>query len=169
MRIVRVLCALTALLGGILILGTVPDVAGAAGVQLIHNGGFETPLVPKGGYVVYPTGTTVGSWKVVGAPGNVGIVSTSYSSYGVTFDAHRSQQYLDLTGLSNTKTGVSQTVPTIVGKTYTLGFFSGNMYTPYGAYGTTSTINVYVGLTGKFSLPSTLSKTDRSRLGSITA
>ena len=146
MRIARLFGAICALLGGVLIVGGTADVAGAARVQLIQDSGFETPLVPKGGFATYAVGSTVGSWKVIGASGNVGIVSSSYRGDGITFDAHRSQQYMDLTGLSNTKTGISQIVHTVVGRTFTLGFYSGNTYDPRGAFGTTSTINVYVGL-----------------------
>lgn len=73
------------------------------------------------------------------------VVSTSYAGDGLTFDAKQGVQYLDLTGdESNSATGVAQTVSTVIGKTYTLGFSVGNFYDPDGLFGTTSTVDVSV-------------------------
>jgi hypothetical protein len=63
---------------------------------------------------------------------------------GFTFEAEDGQQSLDLTGTSNTPTGVSQTVPTSVGAEYQLAFWVGNVVDPNGIFGVTSTIEVQI-------------------------
>ena len=44
-----------------------------AATNLIRDGSFEKPKVPKGSYKTYNTGTTFGPWKVVRAPGDVAL------------------------------------------------------------------------------------------------
>jgi hypothetical protein len=51
---------------------------------------------------------------------------------------------MDLTGTSNTATGVEQTVTTTPGTYYTLSFWVGNIVNPGGIFGTTSTVNVLI-------------------------
>jgi Protein of unknown function (DUF642) len=114
------------------------------GANLIKNGGFEKPVVPIGGYFLFTNGQTFNNWTVVGAPGNVGVVSGQYASAGFFFPAKAGKQWMDLTGVSNTATGIAQTVKTIPGAAYTLTFFVGNTYDPNGPWGTTSTVNVLV-------------------------
>ncbi|HLY17145.1 MAG TPA: DUF642 domain-containing protein [Bryobacteraceae bacterium] len=116
----------------------------AYGAKLIRNGGFEKPAVSAGSYQVYSEGETFTAWKVVGAAGNVAIVSGTFEQDGFTFPAVAGSQWLDLTGNSNTVTGVQQTVPTTAGTAYTLTFYVGNIYDPGGIFGTTSTVNVLV-------------------------
>ena len=105
--------------------------------NLIENGGFETPVVDR--YQLFKTGESFAGWKVIGAPGNVAPVSGQYTYGDFTFPAQEGQQFLDLTGLSNTATGVSQTVATEPGKTYAL---VGTIYNPGGMWGVSSTVIV---------------------------
>jgi hypothetical protein len=80
----------------------------------------------------------------VGATGNVAIASGAFEQGGFTFPAAGGSQWLDLTGNSNTATGVAQTVATTVGTAYTLTFYIGNVDDPGGVWGTTSKVNVFV-------------------------
>jgi hypothetical protein len=116
----------------------------AYGANLVRNGSFETPVAVTGSYLVFSTGDTFTGWKVVGATGNVGIVSGTFQQDGFTFPAAKGSQWLDLTGVSNTATGVQQTVATTAGTAYTLTFYIGNVDDPGGIFGTTSTVNVVV-------------------------
>ena len=108
----------------------------------IVNGSFETPLVPAGSFTLFVPGNTFSGWTVVGATGHVAIVSNTFVSGGVTFPAQSGAQWLDLTGLSNTATGVEQTFATTPGTAYDLSFWVGNVINPGGIYGTTSTVNL---------------------------
>jgi hypothetical protein len=117
------------------------SVANAA--NLIKDGGFEKPPTPVGTYILYGTGQKIGPWTVVSAAGNVGTVSTTFMQNGFTFDAKSGKAWLDLTGSSNTATGVAQTVLTTPGTSYTLTFWVGNVYDPSGGFGPTTTVNVY--------------------------
>jgi hypothetical protein len=91
-----------------------------------------------------PEGTTFPGWRVVGANGDVAVMSGAFVQDGYTFDADRSSQWLDLTGISDSATGVSQAIPTIDGATYELRFAIGNAYDPGGIMGVTSTIAVLI-------------------------
>ncbi|MGH9407559.1 MAG: DUF642 domain-containing protein [Terriglobia bacterium] len=110
---------------------------------MITNGSFETPVAPVGGFTNFITGSTaITGWTVVGP--EVSVVSTSYTSFGLTFDAEDGNQWLDLTGdVSNAVEGVEQIVATTPGTTYDLSYFIGNVVLPPG-YGTTSTVKVLV-------------------------
>jgi hypothetical protein len=110
----------------------------------IGNGSFETPPLPVGGVQFFGNGATIGPWTVVGAPGNVGTVANGFSFGGVTFNAQDGNQFLDLTGSSNSNTGVEQTVTTLPGATYNLSFYVGNVNDPAAGLGTTSTVQVFV-------------------------
>jgi hypothetical protein len=114
---------------------------GFAGTNLIKDQSFEKPVVPSGGFLVFSTGQTFSKWSVVGA-GNIGIVSGTFSQNGYTFPAGCGKQWVDLTGLSQSATGVAQTVHTVSGKMYTLRFSIGNVVDPIGIFGTTSTVHV---------------------------
>ena len=124
------------------LLGVSP--AGATTANLIKNGSFEKPVVGPGSYQVFSTGQTFKHWTVIGASGDVGIVSGTFTQSGFSFPAEKGKQWLDLTGLSNTPTGVQETVTTVAGASYTLTFWIGNVYDPGGIFGTTSTVNVLV-------------------------
>jgi hypothetical protein len=117
----------------------------SARAALLTNGSFETPVVPAGSFQLFFTGGSFTGWSVVGATGNVGIVSGTFTQNGISFPAEDGSQWLDLTGLnSNSATGVQQTVATTPGTTYDLSFFVGNVVNPGGIFGTTSTVRVLV-------------------------
>lgn len=119
--------------------------AASATTNLIKNGSFETPVVPVGSFENFATGQTFTGWRVVGAAGDVSIVSGQYQSGGITFNAKAGAQWMDLTGdASNTKTGVAQTFATTSGTSYHLTFRVGNVYDPGGIFGARSTVKVYV-------------------------
>jgi hypothetical protein len=141
-RIIRTTCTglLLCLLG-----------SAAHGATLIRNGSFELPVVPAGGYETFSPGQAFPGWSVVGAPGDVGVVSGTFTQNGFDFPARAGRQWLDLTGLSQTATGVAQTVRTTPGAAYTLVFFVGNLVNPTGIFGVSSTVNVLVNGTQVFS------------------
>jgi hypothetical protein len=124
---------------------------GAFGANLIQNGSFERPLVPAGGFTNFDTGTSsLRGWEVVGATGNVSIVSTTHLEDGFTWPAAVGQQWLDLTGDgSNSATGVQQTVATVAGTAYILTFYVGNAV---GNGSVSSTLNVFVNGTQTFAV-----------------
>jgi hypothetical protein len=111
--------------------------------NLVINGNFSAPLVGVGSYTLISTGKSFAGWRVVGVPGNVGVVSGSFQN-AFTFDADGGAQWLDLTGGSNTETGVTQNVPTSAGTRYTLQFSVGNVFDPGGNFGVRSTVAVSV-------------------------
>jgi hypothetical protein len=117
----------------------------AQGANLIKNGGFEKPLAPAGNYTCFKTGQTFVNWTVVGATGNVCVVSGTYTANGFTVEPEAGAQSIDLTGAgSNMATGVSQNVATTPGAAYQLTFWVGNVVDPSGLDGATSTVNVLV-------------------------
>ena len=83
-------------------------------------------------------------WHVAGAAGSVAVISGQFTFDGFTFDAKSGAQWLDLTGMSNTATGVARTVPTTAGTTYHLTFWVGNIYDPQSPLGVSSTVKVFV-------------------------
>jgi hypothetical protein len=111
-------------------------------VDLVANGGFEQPVVPTGRYQLFASGQAFPGWQVMGARGNVAPISGAYRNAGTTFNAHGGSQWLDLTGLSRTATGVEQTVRTRPGARYELRFFVGNVVAR--GFGTTSAVEVLV-------------------------
>jgi hypothetical protein len=119
-----------------------------AGVDAAHNlikyGGFESPVVPAGSFQDFSMGQTFSRWTVVGASGNVAIVSGTFMQNGFSFPARSGKQWLDLTGTSQTATGVQQNVNTTPATNYRLSFWVGNVCDPGGIFGTTSTVNVVV-------------------------
>lgn len=116
----------------------------AKAATIVKDGGFETPVVPVGNLNRYSNGQTIGPWTVVGASGNVDLISSTFVYEGVTFTAHSGQQWLDLTGASQTATGVVQTLHTKAGSSYTLTFYVGTVYDPNGQLGIASTVQVLI-------------------------
>jgi hypothetical protein len=117
----------------------------SATANLTKNGGFEVPVVPAGGFTLFSTGQAFSGWRVVGAKGNVAVISGKYQGDGITFNAEAGKQWMDLTGLeSNIATGVAQSFATTRGTEYHLTFWVGNIYNPGGAFGISSTIKIYV-------------------------
>jgi hypothetical protein len=103
--------------------------------NLIVDGGFESPVLLSGTLKTFYPGTAVRSWLIIGSGcANVALVSTTYSENRITFSAQAGNQSLDLTGAisgnSGCPTGVQQGVRTIVGHTYRLTFWVGNIYDP---------------------------------------
>jgi hypothetical protein len=109
----------------------------------ITNGGFEMPVTTAGTATNFATGSTdIPGWTVVGAQGNLAILSDPFSYAGYAFPAHGGSQSLDLTGYSNTVTGVAQTFATVSGSAYDVSFWVGNVCSTTANVGTTSTVNV---------------------------
>ncbi|HWW09742.1 MAG TPA: FGLLP motif-containing membrane protein [Candidatus Acidoferrales bacterium] len=117
--------------------------AALAAPELINNGGFDEPIVATGGFELFAVGQGIGGWRVVRAPGNVGVVSGDFTSNGFRFPAASGRQWLDLTGSSNTRTGVAQSVSTTPGTQYQLSFAVGNVYDPGGIFGVSSTVEAF--------------------------
>lgn len=136
--------ALRGLIGavGVAVLGLSGPVA--ASTNLVINGDFSLPVVGAGSDVFVGVGQSIPGWRVVGAPGNIAIMSGTFSQNGFTFDADGTSQWLDLTGISNSQTGVEQTVDTVAGAHYALRFATGNVYNPGGIFATKSTVAVLV-------------------------
>ena len=116
------------------------NIATTSSGNIVTNGGFELPVVATSSYQLFPVGQHFSGWRVVGAPGNVAVISGAFQQSGLTFLAKAGKQWLDLTGVSNTKTGVAQTVRTVRGSNYRLTFSVGNVYDPGGIFGVTSTV-----------------------------
>jgi uncharacterized protein (TIGR03437 family) len=119
--------------------------AGVAQANLLVNGSFESPVVPIGGGLIYPIGSTgITGWTVVGLSGfEVEVFSGSLTLSGFNFPAEDGNQWLDLTGAhSNNIEGVSQSVSTVLGKTYTLTFWVGNV--SGGALGVFSSVGLKI-------------------------
>jgi hypothetical protein len=117
----------------------------AHATNLIKDGGFESPVVAPGGFDDFSTGQSFSRWTVVGATGDVAVVSGSFTQNGITFPAKAGGQWLDLTGyLSDNATGVQQVVGTTIGQKYLLKFSVGNVVDPNNVFGSTSTVDVFV-------------------------
>ena len=107
--------------------------------------------MPKSGtFLLVDTGERYGTWRVVGASGNVAWVSGAYQHQGFQFLAQgtgtdpTAHAWVNLAGISQSATGIAHApVPTTVGADYTLTFYVGNIHDPAGVYGTSSTVNVY--------------------------
>lgn len=95
---------------------------------LITNGSFEfISLDPSTLSSDVAGSTNITGWDVVG-PGEVSVASSPLFFDGITFNAQDGNQWLDLTGLFDTglTTGVTQSIPTIIGQAYNLQFYVGS-------------------------------------------
>lgn len=93
---------------------------------LLPDGGFETPIVPAGGFTDFAGGSVIGGvWTVTGH--DVLVINQTYAEGPLVFNAHNGAQALDITGAGNTgfADGVSQAVTTGSGA-YQLTFWVGN-------------------------------------------
>ena len=74
------------------------------------------------------------------------MVSGAYVDHGIIADAEDGHQWLDLTGsgVSTGTMGVTQTVSTVAGMTYSLTFWVGNAFKPGGDLGTISTVGLKI-------------------------
>ena len=144
-RLVAWLCRSAALVG---ILSCGVGMSGSAFANLITDGSFEeptTPPVPPGGFISVPTGHSFNGWDVVGV-GSVSPDSGLLVIGAFNWPAEDGNFWVDMTGNgSNSATGIQQTVATDVGTAYDLSFWVGNQFNPGGPWGTTSTIEVFVG------------------------
>jgi hypothetical protein len=133
----------------------------AFGSQLLLNPGFETPVVDSSDTcngspafcLAFNAGDNIGGWTVVQGPGSaatlgiVDILGANYTENGgsLRFDPAEGTQSLDLTGNDNQgPNGVQQTVATLAGASYTLGFDVGNQDNSLGNYGLFSSVDLYV-------------------------
>ena len=126
-------------------LGLILLAGSMAGANLLTNGSFESPVVSVGGGQIFNVGSTsIPGWTVVGVNGfEVEIFSATFTLPGYSFPAHDGNQWLDLTGAhSNNIEGVSQTVSTVTGTTYTLTFWVGNV--SGSSLGTISTVGLKI-------------------------
>jgi len=113
-----------------------------------ENGDFLRPQPKAGSFLFIDTGERYGTWRVVGASGNVEWISGAYKHDGFQFLAQGAtptmNTWVNLAGLSQSATGIAhEPVPTTVGSSYTLTFYVGNIYDPGGPYGTSSKVAVY--------------------------
>ena len=112
-----------------------PATAGAAPVNLIQNGSFETTNVPvpSDGYLTVDAGdsTTIPDWTVVtpasyiaagNSPtaGSVDVVSSGYNNWG----CEDGNNCIDLAGTTDAPGGLVQAVTTTPGVEYSLSFWS---------------------------------------------
>jgi len=112
---------------------------GIAEANLLTNGSFESPAVPAGLFQQYNAGSTaIPGWTVVGPSGKgVALASGTFTVSGAKFPSQDGAQWINLAGdASNDTEGVSQTVATTPGATYTLTFWVGNI----SSFGTTSSV-----------------------------
>ena len=138
------------------------SVTASATTNLVRNGSFEVPAVAVGGGKLYSVGQTFSGWRVVGARGQVGIISDKYQGGGITFNAEAGKQWMDLTGdESNMPVGVAQSFATTPGTKYRLTFWVGNVYDPGGIFGVSSTIKVYVNGVRKLTATNSLHPANR--------
>ena len=93
--------------------------------NLIQDGGFEQPVTSTFLDVAAPDGTTIPGWDVTG--GSVDVVNAAGNGFDVG-PAFEGAQYLDLNGFAAGT--LSQVVPTLSGKTYSLQFAYANNYNP---------------------------------------
>lgn len=131
---------------GIRVLIAIGLAVGAARAQnLLTNGSFESPVVPDGSFQNFNSGSTgIPGWTVTGPAGKgVSVVSGDYTNGSFSFPAEDGSQWLDLTGdASNDAEGVSQSVSTVAGQTYTLSFWVGNL--SGGIWGIASSVGLSI-------------------------
>src|SRR5262245_1577382 len=100
----------------------------ANAANLIVNGSFELPKLPKGTLAIHiPQGSSIPGWTAVG-PGSNGplLLSKKYTENGGTlhFQSKAGSQSIDLTGPGNVgPIGLAQVVATTAGGAYKLTFW----------------------------------------------
>ena len=95
--------------------------------NLIVNGSFEVPIVPVGGFINYPAGSTaITGWTVVGVDSSV--IGGTFTQSGITFQAQNGAQWLDLAGVTSNSaaSGVTTNVATSIGGLYEISFSVGS-------------------------------------------
>src|SRR5690349_6490700 len=102
-----------------------------ASANLLLNGSFESPVLAPGDAATFSGGSSaIPGWTVLG--NDIALVETTYSENSppvhdhgmVAFNAQDGFNSVDITGSNNSgpADGLSQTVATLVGQTYTLSF-----------------------------------------------
>jgi hypothetical protein len=119
-----------------------------ARANLITNPSFEatSPAVVAGTFGLFTPGSTgITGWTVVGNGGtDIGVTTTTFTQSGISFPAEDGLNWVDLTGLNtnNDTEGLQQAIATIIGDSYTLTFWVGNVDSPGTGFGVTSTVDV---------------------------
>lgn len=139
---------------GSVLIGAVSQVQAAS---ILFSDGFESPKVSRvsgpsgdaGAYDNYGTGATIGPWTVVAPPNRtdaVSVVTTTFKQSGFSFVAQSGQQWADLAGQdANGNEGVAVTLSGLLGKTYAVSFWVGNVVDkPGGFFGNSTTVNLLV-------------------------
>ncbi len=122
--------------------------AGRAQANLILNGSFESPLLSSGQLLDLSAGSNViPNWTILGS--DILLLQTNYSepANGISaFTAQDGLNSVDLTGAFNTgpTDGVSQTVATVSGTSYTLTFYVGRASSSSGFYLTPATVGLSI-------------------------
>ncbi len=138
------------LAGGVVVALFLAQSPARAGTPFI-DGNFVAPVPKPGTFAALDTGERYGEWRVVGAVGLVAFVSGSYTHNGIKFlgqgtslSTQQNSVYVNLAAISRSATGIAHApMATIVGQSYTVTFWVGNVVDPAGIYGTTSTVKVY--------------------------
>jgi hypothetical protein len=124
--------------------------AGATALGFFQDGEFLRPHPRSGTMLLIDSGERYGTWRVVGASGNVAWVNGAYTHHGFNFlaqgsgNAPTANAWVNLAGISQSATGIAHApVQTVRGAAYNLSFWVGNLYDPHGVYGTASTVAVY--------------------------
>jgi hypothetical protein len=136
-------------------LATLVYLSTSASATIVFQNGFESPVVnhtgpsgSSGGYDNYGTGSSIGPWTVVGPIGAtdaVSVVTTNFTQNGISFPAQSGNQWADLAGQNaNGNEGVATTITGLLGKTYSVSFWVGNVVDPAGVFGTSTTVNLLV-------------------------
>jgi choice-of-anchor C domain-containing protein len=99
------------LVGAMAVVATFAAAPAQAGVNLLSNGSFETPVV-DGGYTTIGAGGTMGAWTVT---------SGSVDHIGSYWNAADGTQSVDMSG--DQAGSISQTVNTSAGQEYQLSFW----------------------------------------------
>lgn len=122
---------------------------------ILFSDGFEAPVVnhtgpsgSSGGYDNYGTGAAIGPWTVVGPPGAtdaVSVVTDNFTQNGFSFVAQSGKQWADLAGQdANGNEGVETTLSGLLGKSFTVSFWIGNVVDPGNVFGTTTTVKLLI-------------------------
>jgi hypothetical protein len=111
------------------VLAFAPSVAQAGFVNLISDGEFQDPATVAGSFITFSAGSPIGAWQSQG--GEILLVNSSYSAFGITFQAQSGSQWLDLSGGSNPSPNarIMQTITTEIGTQYSLAFYLGSAWT----------------------------------------
>jgi hypothetical protein len=103
--------------------------------NLLQDGGFEVPIVPRHQFKTVTSETGVGAWQIQKGGGTVSATlalnNTTYQYNGFEMKSHSGGQSLNLAYSSTgIQPGILQTVPGIVGHRYRLDFWTGNLPNP---------------------------------------